>query len=121
MHAGSVAARVTNDSLKCRTVGICGSYVMLMIHTMKVLERIIEARLRDRLEISKQQYKFMPGKGNIDAMFALRTLMEKYKKSEREPDCVFVNLEKADDRVPRKELWYCIKKLEMAEKYVRLV
>ena len=29
---------------------------------MKVWERIIEARLRDNVEISKQQYGFMPGK-----------------------------------------------------------
>ena len=57
----------------------CGNYrrIKLMSHTMKVWERIIEARLRDRIEISNQQYGFMPGKGTIDAMFALRMLMEK--------------------------------------------
>ena len=59
----------------------CGNYrgIKLMRHTMKVWERIIEARLRDRVEISKQQYGFMPGKGTTDAMFALRMLMEKYR------------------------------------------
>ena len=51
-----------------------------MSHTMKVWDRIIETRLRDRVEISKQQYGFMPGKGTTDAMFALRILMEKYRK-----------------------------------------
>ena len=51
---------------------------------MKEWERIIEARLRDRVEISKQQYGFMPGKGTIDPMFALRMLMEKYRKGQRE-------------------------------------
>ena len=42
----------------------CGNYrgIKLMSHTMKVWERIIEARLRDRVEISKQQYGFIPGK-----------------------------------------------------------
>ena len=51
----------------------CGNYreIKLMSHTMKVWERIIEARLRDRVEISKQQYEFIPGKGTNDAMFAL--------------------------------------------------
>ena len=39
-----------------------------MSHTMKVWERIIEAKLRDRVEISKQQYGFMPGKEISDAM-----------------------------------------------------
>ena len=46
-----------------------------MSHTMKIWERIIEARLRDRVEISKQQYRFMPRKETTDAMFALRTFM----------------------------------------------
>ena len=35
--------------------------------------------------------------------------------------CVFMDLEKAFDRVPREELWYYIKKSGMMEKYVRLV
>ena len=49
----------------------CGSYrrIKLMSHTMKIWERIIEARLRDRVEISKQQYGFMPGKEITDATF----------------------------------------------------
>ena len=75
-----------------------------MSHTMKVWERIIEARLRDRVEISKQQYGFMPGKGTTYAMFALRMLIEKYREGQRELHCVFMDLEKAYDRVPWKEL-----------------
>ncbi|KAK3514051.1 hypothetical protein QTP70_002503 [Hemibagrus guttatus] len=34
---------------------------------------------------------------------------------------VLENLEKAYDRVPREELWYCIRKSGVAEKYVRVV
>ena len=45
-----------------------------MSHTMKIWERIIETRLRDRVEISKQQYGFIPGKGTTDAMFALKNV-----------------------------------------------
>ena len=75
-----------------------------MSHTMKVWERIIEARLRDRVGISKQQYGFMPEKETTDAVFALRMLMEKYGEGQRELHCVFVDLEKAYDRVAREEL-----------------
>ena len=101
----------------------CGSYrsIKLMSHTIKICERIIEARLWDIVEIGKQEYEFMPEKGTTDPMFALRMLMEKYREGQRELHCAFVNLEKAYDRVLREELWYCMRKSEMAEKYVRLV
>ena len=81
-----------------------------MSQTMKIWERVIEARLRDRVEMSKQQYGFMPRKGTTDAMFALRMLMEKYRKGQRELHCLFVDLEKAYNRLPTEELWYCMRK-----------
>ena len=43
----------------------------------------------------------MPGKGTIDAMFALRMLMEKYREGQRELHSVFVDLKKTYDRGPR--------------------
>ena len=88
-----------------------------MSHTMKVWERIIKARLRDRVEISKKQYGFMPGKETTDAMFVLRMLMEKYREGQRELHRVFVDLKKVYDRVPPEELWYCMRKSGIVEKY----
>ena len=101
----------------------CGNYrgIKLMSHTMKVWERIIEAKLRDRVEISKQQYGFMPGKGTTDVIFALKMLMEKYREGQRELHCIFVDLQKAYDWVPQEEPWYCMRKSGIVEKYVRLV
>ena len=81
----------------------------------------IEARLRDGVDISKQQYGFMPGKGTTDAMFASRTLMEKYREGQRQLRCVFVDLKKTYNRVPQEELWYCMRKSGIVEKYVQLV
>ena len=57
-------------------------------------------------------------KGTTDAMFALRVLMEKYKEGIRELHCVFIDQEKAYNRVPWEELWYCMRKSGIVEKYV---
>ncbi|KAK3537905.1 hypothetical protein QTP70_024567 [Hemibagrus guttatus] len=101
----------------------CSNYrgIKLMSHTMKLWERVMEARLRKVVEICEQQYGFMPRKSTTDAIFALRILMEKYRDGQRELHCVFVDWEKAYDRVPREELWYCMRKSGVAEKYVRVV
>ena len=77
---------------------------MFSSYQKRCVQRIIEARLRDIVEASKQQYGLMPGKGTTDAMFALKMLMEKYREGQRELHCVFVDLEKAYDRVLQEEL-----------------
>ena len=47
--------------------------------------------------------------------------MEKYREGQKELHCVFVDLEKAYNKVPREEVWYCMRKSGLAEKYVRIV
>lgn len=50
-------------------------------------------------------------------MFALRVL-KRYKEGQKEFHCLFEYLEKAYDRVLRKELRYCRRKSKVAYKYV---
>ena len=54
--------------------------------------------------ISEQQCGFMPGERTADVMFALRTLMEKYGEGQKELHCVFVDPEKAYERLLKEEV-----------------
>ena len=54
---------------------------------MKESERIIEARLRDRVEMSKQQWIYAM-KGNHRCHACLKKLMEKYRGSKRTTLCI---------------------------------
>ncbi|KAK3557430.1 hypothetical protein QTP70_026628, partial [Hemibagrus guttatus] len=51
----------------------------------------------------------------------LTSLFNRVLESERMPEEWRRNLEKAYDKVPREELWYCMRKSGVAEKYVRVV
>ena len=51
--------------------------IKLMSHTMKLWERVIEARIKKEVTIAEQQFRFMPGRSTIDAIFCLRMLLEK--------------------------------------------
>ena len=67
---------------------------------MKVLEGVLEKRLRQKVKIDDMQFGFVPGKGTVDAIFMVRQLQEKFWKR-KNLFFAFVDLEKAFGRVPR--------------------
>ena len=101
----------------------CNNYrgIKLMSHTMKIWERIIERRLREETQIGEEQFGFMPGRRTTDAIFALRQMIEKHREKQRELHLVFIDLEKAYDRIPRQEVWRCLREKGTPEIYVRLI
>ncbi|XP_064081887.1 uncharacterized protein LOC135198244 [Macrobrachium nipponense] len=72
------------------------SSIKLMTHTLKMLERMTDARLRE-VEIGKEQMGFMKGRGTTDGIFCLRQLMEKFRAKKRDLQMVFIDLEKVYD------------------------
>ena len=67
------------------------------------------------------QFGFVPGRGTTDAIFVVRQLQEKYLAANKRLYMAFVDLEKVFDRVPRKVIWWALRKLGVEEWIVRLV
>ena len=101
----------------------CGSYrgIKLLEHAMKVLERVIEKRVRKIVKIDGMQFGFMMGKGTTDAIFIVRQLQEKYLAKNKDLWMAFVDLEKAFDRVPREIVWWALRCLGVDEWLVSVI
>ena len=63
----------------------CGNYqeIKLMSHSMKLWERVIEARIKKEVTIAEQQFWFMPGRSTTDAIFCLMMLLEKWTERQK--------------------------------------
>ena len=101
----------------------CGNYrgIKLMSHSMYLWKREIETRIRKEVTIAEQQFGFMPGRSTTDAIFCLRMLLEKWTERQKAAHCVFIDLEKAYDRVPREELLECLRLAETSECYITII
>ncbi|XP_068200692.1 uncharacterized protein [Palaemon carinicauda] len=95
------------DEIPVECLGEFGVHMLaikLLPLSMKLWERIIEPRIREETKIGEEQFGFMPGRSITDAMFALRQLLEKYREGQKELHIVFIDLQRAYERVLRKEI-----------------
>ena len=81
----------------------------------------MEKIIRERVFINDMQFAFMPERGTTDAIFILRQLQEKHLAKNRKLYFAFVDFEKAFDRVPRKVIWWAMRKLDIEEWIVQFV
>ena len=58
-------------SMLCEMVQICPKSAL---HVMKILERVVEGRVKKIVKIDDMQFGFMAGKGPTDAIFIVRQL-----------------------------------------------
>ena len=101
----------------------CTNYrgIKLMSHTMKLWERVIEHRLRRMTSVTKNQFGFMPGRSTMEAIFLVRQLMERYREHKKDLHMVFIDLEKAYDKIPRNVMWWALEKHKVPAKYITLI
>ena len=103
----------------------CGAYrgVKLLEHAMKIIERVLEKRIRVLAQVDDMQFGFMPGKGTTDALFILRRMQEEFRGREKKLQAYmcFMDLEKAFDRVPRKVMEWALGKKSLPEVLVKAV
>ena len=83
-------------------------------------DNVVESRLRKMVDISERQYGFQPGKSTIQPLFCLRMLQEKHREFGKELHVMFVDLEKAYDRVPRELIWYSLRRKGVPEAYINI-
>ncbi|CAG5056455.1 unnamed protein product [Parnassius apollo] len=72
----------------------CSNYrgIKVTSHTMKLFERIIDTRIRQKCKVSYSQYGFQPGRGTMDPIFALRILIEKHREKNMPLHFLFLDL-----------------------------
>ena len=83
---------------------------------MKVLERVLEKKIRCHVSTNNMQFGFM------SAIFSMRQVQEKHReKKKKKLYHAFVDLEKEFDRVPKEVVIWVLKKLGRDEWLIRTV
>ena len=59
----------------------CNTYrgVKLLERTMKIVERVLEKRIRELVNIDSMQFDSMLGRGTTDALFVVGRMQEEYR------------------------------------------
>jgi len=84
---------------------------------MKLWERVIERRLRENTNRSKNQFNFMLGRSTAEAIHLLGRFIEFYSDRKKDLYMVSIYLEKVYNRVPRRVLWKCLENKDVSVPY----
>jgi hypothetical protein len=81
----------------------------------------IEHRLRGVTNVTENQFGFMPVRSTTDAIFLIRQFMERCREQKKDLHMIFIDLEKAYDKVPRNAMWWALQKHKVSLKYIILI
>jgi hypothetical protein len=71
--------------------------------------------------VTENQFVFMSVRLTIEAIFLIRQLMERYMEQKKDMYMVFIDLEKAYDKVTRNIMWWALQKHKVSTKYIALI
>jgi hypothetical protein len=63
----------------------------------------------------------MPGRLTMETIFLIRKLMEKCREQKKDMHMVFIDLEKAYDKVSTNVMWWDLQKHKVSTKYITLI
>ena len=89
--------------------------IKLLEHAVKIVERVLEKRIRELVNVDLMRFGSMPGKGATDTLFVVRRMQEEYRDKKKKLYMCLVDIEKAFDRVPRKVLEWAMRKKGLPE------
>ena len=94
-----------------------------MSHATKILLRNIMKRARNKIkpEIDVTQYGFVEGKRTVNAIFILRTIIERVLKVNKDLYLCFLDYTKAFDKVKHEEIINILENLDMDGKDLRII
>ncbi|GFN80048.1 endonuclease-reverse transcriptase [Plakobranchus ocellatus] len=97
--------------------------ISLMSHITKILLNIIMLRIRNKIkpEITEEQCGFVEDKGTSNAIYILRTLIERALEVQKDVYLCFINYTKAFDRVRHDEIITQLKQLNIDGKDLRII
>ena len=103
----------------------CQNYrtISLISHPCKVMLKIILNRLKPQAEkiIAEEQAGFRAGRSTTEQIFNLRILCEKYLKHQQDLYHVFIDFQKAFDRIWHAALWATMKKYNISTNLIRVI
>ena len=108
-----------NGTLECskhRTISIMNQLTKMML-------RVILNRIKNRVreQVSWEQCGFLEGKGTTNAIFTMRTIIERMIEKQRNVFFCFIDYEKAFDKVRHDELMTMLEELHIDGKEMRFI
>ncbi|GFN88374.1 2-aminoadipate transaminase [Plakobranchus ocellatus] len=97
--------------------------ISLMSQITKILLKIIMLRIRNKIkpEIAEEQCGFVEDKGTSNAIYILRTLIERALEAQKDVYLCFIDYTKAFDRVRHNEIITQLKQLNIDGKDLRII